>query len=87
MKKKLRTCYLAGLFIESIKKDQSDLIDEKDIICIKIAGLCHDLGHGPYSHLFEEVIRRIYLSKNPNKSYEDSKKIYKVILHQILLEI
>jgi HD superfamily phosphohydrolase len=34
-----------------------------DIKCITIGALIHDIGHGPYSHLFDELV-------NPLKNHE-----------------
>ena len=40
-----RVGYLAGELVEIIQKKQPKLgIDPKDVLCVKIAGLCHDLG-------------------------------------------
>ncbi|XP_056453197.1 deoxynucleoside triphosphate triphosphohydrolase SAMHD1-like [Gadus chalcogrammus] len=53
--------YLAGKLAKSLQKKLLRLpkpkpeITESDILCVQIAGLCHDLGHGPFSHLFDAM--------------------------------
>lgn len=34
-----------------------DYLSDYEIATVLCAGLCHDLGHGPYSHSFEQVFQ------------------------------
>lgn len=67
----LGVMHIAGLAGNALQ--EKDLIKNDDVENLRIAGLLHDIGHGPFSHLFEEV-----LQNNSHISHEDMGK--KIIL-------
>jgi len=56
--------YLAGKLTEN--QNLSQLLSEEEIQIVRMASLLHDVGHGPFSHVFEHL-----LVKFLNKTHED----------------
>eukprot|EP00835_Amoeboradix_gromovi_P002588 NODE_150_length_17275_cov_0.559618.p3 type:complete len:490 gc:universal NODE_150_length_17275_cov_0.559618:13570-15039(+) len=74
-------CHLAGVFIKKLHYKHPNIISKHDIIYIQIAALLHDVGHGPFSHLFERAMTRL------NKKFDhelQSVTISKLILTSVL---
>ena len=52
-----RVCYLAGKVARRLRENQGGLnITDKDILCVQIAGLCHDLGELLSSKLYQHIV-------------------------------
>lgn len=63
--------HLARLFVHAIAERSSNVIvTQRDELCVSIAGLCHDLGHGPLSHVFDGPFM---LAANPDARWRHEK--------------
>ena len=58
--------HLANKMITSLnrKSDSTAVITPKQAQLISIAALAHDLGHGPFSHIFDNELIPLYQAKN-----------------------
>ncbi|VDM56325.1 unnamed protein product [Angiostrongylus costaricensis] len=64
----LGTYWLAFKFVEILKRDPSLNITSQDHLCVSMAALCHDLGHGPFSHLFDSALHESSMAAHESLS-------------------
>ena len=64
----LGVAHLSEQYFKNILKN-SDM-DKKFIRHVKIAGLYHDIGHGPFSHVFDNIVLKKICPNNPYSKHE-----------------
>lgn len=67
----LGVAHLSLEFAQKIQAKHPDLLSDHEVLLICLAGLCHDLGHGAYSHLYDNHIVKQFDPKSTFK-HEDA---------------
>ncbi|GLC34085.1 hypothetical protein PLESTB_000835600 [Pleodorina starrii] len=77
----LGVSHLCLELLENLQTEQRAELDleERDIRNVAIAGLCHDLGHGPLSHAFEKE----FLRRSGRRGWEHEDMSLKMFRHMV----
>ncbi|KAF7331095.1 HD-domain/PDEase-like protein [Mycena venus] len=79
--KQLGVGHLARSMAEHLREKQPELdITARDVDCVQIAGLCHDLGHGPWSHVWDGLFMPAVAPKKNWKHEQGSKMMFRSLL-------
>uniref|UniRef100_A0A2S2PUY9 SAM domain and HD domain-containing protein 1 n=1 Tax=Sipha flava TaxID=143950 RepID=A0A2S2PUY9_9HEMI len=81
----LGVCYLAGQIIDALCCNSGNeiCVTPEEKLCVEIAGLCHDLGHGPLSHSWEKYLKASGIDW---KHEENSIKMLKYVIEKYELQ-
>ena len=75
-----RMYHLAGEYVKQLQSRQPELnITDSDVLCVQIAALCFNLGHGPFSYIFGLFLKEVLVFPSGNRPWEVGGKSY--ILH------
>jgi len=63
---------MAYVMAESLRRTTigESMITARHVICCCVAGLLHDVGHGPFSHAYDELLKVHYHTKPPFTRHE-----------------
>lgn len=77
--------HLAGTWVNALQEKQPSLnITEDERMEVMLAALLHDIGHGPFSHLFENVVVPRLDSEKTYDHEEMSVKLSSIVCQQDL---
>ncbi|KAJ7124520.1 hypothetical protein C8R44DRAFT_148982 [Mycena epipterygia] len=79
----LGVAHLARSMAEHLRATQPELgITQREVDCVQIAGLCHDLGHGPWSHVWDGRFIPVVAPGSQWKHEDASKMMFRDLLEK-----
>lgn len=51
-------CHLIDKFLDILEKNSNIKVSDFHRKCAMIAGLLHDVGHGPFSHMWDQFVHQ-----------------------------
>ncbi|KAJ8307270.1 hypothetical protein KUTeg_015354 [Tegillarca granosa] len=82
----LGMCYLAGKVLDKLNKETIETdyeITGLERKCVTISALCRDIGHGPFSYLYESLGEEFFSDKNEHITR--GVEITKIIIDEVQL--
>ncbi|KAJ7235299.1 hypothetical protein B0H12DRAFT_1027524, partial [Mycena haematopus] len=77
----LGVAHLARTLADHLRVNQPELgITPRDVDCVQIAGLCHDLGHGPWSHVWDGMFMPCVAPDMKWRHEDGSKMMFRALL-------
>lgn len=73
----LGVCHVAGLMADQL------LTDKDHVALVRLAALLHDLGHGPFSHVSENVLER-YANRETLPADQKKEKIHELVTAHLI---
>ena len=81
----LGVAHLARTWTEHFQRSQPELlITDADVLCVTLAGLLHDLGHGPLSHFWEGVFLPLAASKHGGGAVVEHEELSCALIERML---
>jgi deoxynucleoside triphosphate triphosphohydrolase SAMHD1 len=72
--------YLADAYIQQLVQNSPQFKPSViDVMCVKLAGLFHDVGHGPFSHVFDNILIKDSSLHHEKRSRQIVEYIFKEI--------
>ncbi|XP_063700738.1 deoxynucleoside triphosphate triphosphohydrolase SAMHD1 [Culicoides brevitarsis] len=73
----LGVCYLSLKLMKTLEQNSGVTISDIHRKCVAIAGLFHDLGHGPFSHMWEDYVHAV----NPSEEWSHEQTSGDLVKH------